>query len=170
MGSLTSGGVIDRVLQARLKSDPVVVVDIIAGAMRDDRPEDLRKFRQPFNPHRHASENHLPMEFRRRKVLQVLNTYPLADVYDLATVEPEYWNCIGRELGGLGHSVVMRHALNYIQQNFAPLEKATFWAAVGNKQPCHDYYKQTGFASNSRRLRGVAARCLDGIEIYTQTC
>lgn len=146
MGSLARGGILDKALNCRTKTDFAMLVDIFVSAARDDRPLDIRHFKQPYNPHRHTTDSaFLNPDRRRKKVLQVLQKYPLMDIYDLASVSPEYWTNISRELGGLSHDVVMRHALEHVQQVMTPMDRAAFWAAVGPRQSTNEHFRQTHF-------------------------
>mmetsp|Transcript_7998 Transcript_7998/g.17288 ORF Transcript_7998/g.17288 Transcript_7998/m.17288 type:complete len:271 (+) Transcript_7998:223-1035(+) len=150
MGALTSGGILDKVLKHRAKSDLDVLIDVIATAVREDRPSELRSFKQPYNPNRHTEDSrYVAPELRRKKVLQVLRKFPLLHIYDLATVAPEYWSKISRELGGLSHGAVMKVAVQYVQQNLSPTDRAAFWAAVGSRQRTADQGRQMSFAGNS---------------------
>jgi len=158
MGALTTGGVVDKALKARTKTDFDLLVDILVSAVRDHRPLDIRHFRQPYNAHRHANEStYLDLDKRRKKVLQVLRQFPLLDIYDLATVSSEYWTKISRELGGLSHDAAMKHALEHVQQVMSPMDRAAFWAAVGPRQRSCDHFRQMQFAANATK-RPVGAR------------
>mmetsp|Transcript_50283 Transcript_50283/g.144657 ORF Transcript_50283/g.144657 Transcript_50283/m.144657 type:complete len:271 (-) Transcript_50283:25-837(-) len=150
MGALTSGSILDKVLKHREKTDLDVLVDVMSAAVREDRPQDIRAFRQPYNAHRHEQESiFLTPELRKKKVIQVLQKFPLLHLYDLATVSPEHWSNISRELGGLTHGAVMKVALEYVQQNMSPMDRAAFWSATGNRQRSSDQNRQMGFAANS---------------------
>mmetsp|Transcript_124923 Transcript_124923/g.314366 ORF Transcript_124923/g.314366 Transcript_124923/m.314366 type:complete len:255 (+) Transcript_124923:156-920(+) len=157
MGALSSGGVVDKALRHRQRTDLDLLVEVLADSVRDDRPQDIRHFRQPFNAHRHTeASTDLSPDVKRKKVLQVLMKYPLTDIYDMATCSPEHWSDISRELGGLSHGVAMRTALDYVQQTFSPIERAAFWAACGPRQRVVDHSRQTHFAANS--VRGLGRR------------
>lgn len=150
MGSLATGGVLHKVLEHRKMTDLDILVGVMADALRSDRPTDIRSFRQPYNPHRHVEDlSQLSMEQRRKKVLQVLQKHPLLHIYDLATASPEYWSVISRELGGLQHGAVMKEVLTYVQQNMAPMDRATFWSACGPRQRAIDMNRQMSFAANT---------------------
>jgi len=150
MGSLSKGSVLDKALKARHKTDFEILVDVLVSAVRDERPVDIRHFKQPYNAHRHVVDDmYLNPDRRRKKVLQVLQTYPLADIYDLATVSPEYWTRISRDLGGLSHDNAMKHALEHVQQVLTPTDRAALWAAAGPRMRVADHYKQTHFVPNS---------------------
>lgn len=158
MGALTKGSTVDKALQTRKKTDFDVLVDILVNAVRDQRPLDIRHFKQPYNAHREATTStYLDTEKRRKKVLQVLQDFPLLNIYDLATVDDEYWTRVSRELGGLSHDEAMKHALEYVQQSMPPMDRAVFWAAVGTRQRTCDHFRQTRFAANSDG-RPVGAR------------
>mmetsp|Transcript_30141 Transcript_30141/g.54629 ORF Transcript_30141/g.54629 Transcript_30141/m.54629 type:complete len:236 (+) Transcript_30141:81-788(+) len=138
-GCLKSGGPLDLALKARKYTDLDLLVDVLVKSAPDQRKDDLRYFKQPYNPHREKmASRFIDEEKRKKQVLQVLRKYPICDIYDLARVDERMWSDISRDLGGISYGVAMRSALQCVGQNFTPLERASFWAAVGNRQRITD--------------------------------
>lgn len=156
MGALAQGGILQKALNVRTRTNMDLLVDVLVSAMREDRPMDLRHFRQPYNPNRHAQAGdpaQLTPERRRKKVLQALEKYPLCDLYDLATCQREYWSDISRELGGLPHSVAMKYAMEAVQQEMPPMDRAAFWTAVGTRQGVSEHYRTVNVAGDDSECR-----------------
>lgn len=144
-GSLTEGGALHKVLQLRGETDFEALVKVMVKALPDSKSPNLRAFRQPHNAHRDLTSNIVSEESRRKSILRVLLKYPLVDVYDLARCPQDQWTEISRDLGGLSHGHVMKGALEYIQTQMAPVDRAAWWAAVGRRQQSCDKGKSTFF-------------------------
>lgn len=148
-GALQKGGVLDKVLKLRTMTELDQLVQVLVDTAPVEPREHYRAFRQPFNPHRERMTNHLiPEEKRRRQVLNALKKYPLQNVYDLATCSPEIWSSISRELGGVSYGTAMRNVMVHVQEDFTPLERASFWAAVGHRQRIVDHGRVISFAAD----------------------
>jgi len=144
-GSLTEGGALDKVVRLRSENNFEALVKVIVAALPSTKPKPLRYFSQPYNAHRDLTSNMVSEEQRRKKVLKVLRLYPLCDVYDLARCPEKQWAEISRDLDGLSHGHVMKGALEYIQTQMAPVDRAVFWAAVGKRQQSCDKGRSTFF-------------------------
>lgn len=137
-----------QILKLRRQSDLDRLVEVLVQAAPNMRAEDLRHFRQPYNPHRaKMASRFIDEEKRRKQVLQVLRKYPICDIYDLARCDEHQWNKISRDLGGLGHGVAMRRVFEAVSEVLSPLERASFWAAVGQRQRLVDHGRTCGFAA-----------------------
>mmetsp|Transcript_47550 Transcript_47550/g.77090 ORF Transcript_47550/g.77090 Transcript_47550/m.77090 type:complete len:239 (-) Transcript_47550:120-836(-) len=148
MSCLAAGGPLDRVLKLRHETDLDRLIEVLVRAAPDQRKDGLRQFRQPFNPHREAAASkYITDDQRRQQVLQVLRKYPLCDIYDLARCDQVQWANISREMGGLGYGTAMKSAMQAVGQALTPLERASFWAAVGNRQRVVDHGRSCGIAA-----------------------
>eukprot|EP00933_Yihiella_yeosuensis_P076308 TRINITY_DN8600_c2_g1_i1.p1 TRINITY_DN8600_c2_g1~~TRINITY_DN8600_c2_g1_i1.p1 ORF type:complete len:246 (+),score=37.21 TRINITY_DN8600_c2_g1_i1:110-847(+) len=142
------GDSLGQVLKLRQETDLDRLVEVLVQSAPDMKPEDMRAFKQPFNPHREQmASRYLDEETRRTHVLQVLRKYPLCNLCDLVRCDETQWNQISRDLGGLSYGLAMRKALQCVNKSFTPLERACFWAAVGNRQPIVDHGRTTKFAA-----------------------
>lgn len=144
MGALAPGGVLQKALKVRNRRDNELLIDVLERAMREDKPLDIRHFRQPYNPNRHVQAGdpaELSPDRRRKKVMQTLAKYPLCDINDLAVCSAHEWRDISRELGGLPYSVAMKFAMEAVQQELTPLDRAAFWTAVGPRQGISEHYR-----------------------------
>jgi len=147
-GCLRTGGPLDRVLKLRKENDLERLVDVLVRAAPDQRHDALRYFKQPYNAHRaKMAPRYIDEDHRRRLVLQILRKYPLCDIYDLVRVDEKLWANISRELGGLSYGVAMRSAMEVVAESMTPLERATFWAAVGTRQRTMDQGRSVVFAA-----------------------
>jgi len=156
MGALVQGGILDKALTMRTKTNFDLLLDVLENAMRQDKPLDIRDFRQPYNPNRHAQASdptELDPDRKRKKILQALKKYPLVDIYDLATCDTEYWADISREVGGLSHGVAMRYAMEAVQQEMTPMDRAAFWTAVGTRQGLSGHYRTMNIAGDGGKSR-----------------
>jgi len=129
-GCLVKGGVMDKVLTRRKQQDFDDLVDILKKAMSNEMRVPLREFRRPFNPHREAVDTTVTDDQNKRRVAAALNRYCLCNVYELAWCNAETWSQISRELGGVSHGAVMRVALEFVQRNMSPIDRAAFWASA----------------------------------------
>lgn len=156
MGALAPGGIVDKALTMRRRTDFDILVDVLVSSMREDKPLDIRTFRQPYNPNRLGQAGdpaELDPDRRRKKVLQALRKYPLVDIYDLATCDREYWSDISRDLGGLPHSVAMKFTMEAVQQEMTPMDRAAFWTAVGARQGLSGHYRVLNIAGDGGKAR-----------------
>merc|ERR1712039_210179 len=153
-GALQEGGVVDRALKLRTQDDLELLVQVLMSITSAEKPEELRHFRQPYNAHRHTVSNMVSQDRRRKQVLSTLQKYPLCNVYDLARCSPRRWSGISRELGGVSHGTAMRLASEYVQKSMCPLDRASFWTAVGTRTKVIDHGRVCGFAGD--RLKQTA--------------
>eukprot|EP00931_Biecheleriopsis_adriatica_P093267 TRINITY_DN6700_c0_g2_i1.p1 TRINITY_DN6700_c0_g2~~TRINITY_DN6700_c0_g2_i1.p1 ORF type:complete len:236 (-),score=24.56 TRINITY_DN6700_c0_g2_i1:33-740(-) len=150
-GCLRAGGPLDRVLKLRKETDLERLVEVLVRAAPSERRDELRYFKQPFNPNREKERaRFVSEEERRKRVLQILRKYPLCDIYDLVRVGEQHWSDISRDLGGISYGAAMKAALEMVKSNFTPLERATFWAAIGNRQRISDHHRTCVFAAHDR--------------------
>jgi len=134
-------------LKLRKETDLDRLVNVLVKSAPSERKDDLRYFKQPYNPHREKmASRFIDEEKRKKQVLQVLRKYPICDLYDLARIDDRMWSDISRDLGGISYGVAMRFALASVGEDFTPLERASFWAAVGNRQRIADHGKTCSIA------------------------
>jgi len=139
---------LDRVLKLRKETDLDRLIDVLVRAAPDQRHDALRYFKQPYNAHRKKmAPRYIDQEHRRKLVLQVLKKYPMCDIYDLVRVDERLWANISRELGGLSYGVAMKAAMEVVKESMTPLERATFWGAVGTRQRIADHGRTVVFAA-----------------------
>eukprot|EP00930_Biecheleria_cincta_P075339 TRINITY_DN62503_c0_g1_i1.p1 TRINITY_DN62503_c0_g1~~TRINITY_DN62503_c0_g1_i1.p1 ORF type:complete len:235 (-),score=41.04 TRINITY_DN62503_c0_g1_i1:149-853(-) len=147
-GLLRPGGVIEKVLDLRTETHLDRLVEVLVRAAPDQRRDELRYFKQPFNPHREAAESRfIDKTTRKKQVMQVLKKYPLCDIYDLVRCDELQWSAISRDLGGISFGVAMKYAMEVVGEKFTPLERASFWSAVGNRQRVTDHGRQSFLAA-----------------------
>jgi len=147
-GCLRAGGPMDRVLKLRKETELDRLVDVLVRAAPDQRHDALRYFKQPYNAHRKKmGPRYIDEDHRRRLVLQVLRKYPLCDIYDLVRVDERQWANMSRELGGLSYGVAMKMAMEVVAESMTPLERATFWGAIGTRMRNADHGRVVVFAA-----------------------
>lgn len=149
VGCLHSDGPIMNCLRNRKANEFDDLVKVLQAAMTREVRKDLREFRQPYNKHRYTVDKTITDEANKRKVLRTLSKYPLVDLYDLVSCAPEEWTDISRELGGVNHGVAVRCALEYVQNHFAPVDRAAWWVAVKARQPAINQGRSTSFPGDS---------------------
>jgi len=125
-----AGTTLDKVYRVRTESEFDLLVQVLTDAMEPTRRPDLFQFPPPPTSRRSVAEVALPYEKRQRMVLHALRRYPLCDVYDLLQCSDEYWAKLSRELQGLGHGKVKRVALERLQTQTTPLQRAAFWTTI----------------------------------------
>lgn len=126
------------------------VIKVLVRAMDHTRKPDL--FWLPALPskHRHEASWELTDDKLKWKVLKVLSKFPIGSLYDLFKTSVEEWAEIGAELGGLTLRHVKTKALEYVQQDMQPVDRAAFWAAVGVRQHPKEHKKSLQFPQGYR--------------------
>lgn len=143
---MKKGSALAKVVMLRTETEFDALVKVLVSALSEERKPDLRWFRQPYNEHRHLTQRTNNEQQRRKIVLRVLQKYPICSITHLAQVSDREWTQIGRELGGIPHGVAMKAALEYVQTNMSPIDRAVFWAAVGTRQRIVDHGRSCMFA------------------------
>eukprot|EP00928_Gymnodinium_smaydae_P031480 TRINITY_DN2308_c0_g1_i2.p2 TRINITY_DN2308_c0_g1~~TRINITY_DN2308_c0_g1_i2.p2 ORF type:complete len:296 (+),score=54.32 TRINITY_DN2308_c0_g1_i2:127-1014(+) len=124
-------------------------------AMLSVPPVTMWDFKKQYNPHRHEFEKKETPVDTRVRVMRVLRRYPLVDIYDLLGCSPKYWKEISRDLGGLSHGIAVKVALEHVEKEFSPMDRAAFWTAVGTRQQVIDQGRVASFPGPS--VRGHSA-------------
>merc|ERR1711972_518303 len=76
VGALQEGGSVHKALTLRTQTDFDLLVSVLASTLKGEKAEDLRHFKQPYNPHRHIEHNFISEDKKRKQVLQALQKYP----------------------------------------------------------------------------------------------
>mmetsp|Transcript_41980 Transcript_41980/g.96392 ORF Transcript_41980/g.96392 Transcript_41980/m.96392 type:complete len:261 (-) Transcript_41980:40-822(-) len=146
----TPGTALEKAYRSRTESEFDLLVQVITDAMDTERPRDLFVFPPSSNSRTtEAPSNELSYEKRQRIVLHALRRFPLCNVYDLLQCSDSYWAQLSRELHGLGHGKAKRVALERLQTQTTPLERASFWTTV--RQPHWEQGKSCNFPRPSSK-------------------